>query len=86
MWGSYTLAGLIIVKKKSVIQILLSKYRYKNIMRNQLEIKKSPIPTPYYTKLPWLNLNIQPIVLLIASKFQPLFVFSAILLSSIFFQ
>lgn len=48
--------------------------------------KASPIPTPYYTKLPWLNLNIHPIVHLIASKFQPLFVWSAILLSSIFFQ
>lgn len=66
------------------MQIFLSKY--KNIMRNQLDIKKSTIPTPYYTKLHWLNLNIQPIVLLIASKFQPLFVWSAILLSSIFFQ
>lgn len=69
------------------MQIFLSKYRYKNIMRNQLEIKKkSTIPTLYYTKLLWLNLNIQPIVLLIASKFQALFVWSAILLSSIFFQ
>lgn len=57
------------------MQTFPSKYRYKNGMRNQLEIKKeSTVPTPYYTKLPQLNLNIHPIVHLIASKFQPLFV------------
>lgn len=53
MRGSYTWAGLIIVfkkKKTNAMQIFLSKYRYKNIMRNQLEIKKKA-PFPHYITL-----------------------------------